>query len=419
MIVKSKPLRIAVVGAGIAGLSASYFLSKKHDVVLFESDSQLGGHAHSETVYSESSDSFNVDTAFLVFNERTYPEFMKFLNELQVYDAAIPAEMSSCFSDPAENFTYTLGAGFTPFFSSPKVLLEKKFWQIISDLARFRKQAVSDIDRKVDLSGISAENYLKSYSIAFVQNFIWPLTSAIWSLADGNMKDYPISTLLEYFDNHQLLRGKSDKKWRTFLGSSLVYINAFQKKFTGEIRLNTPVFSVVRTGTQILVQTAAKNETFDYVVLATHADTAKKLIAQPNDLENQLLTAWNYKNNLVTLHQDGSVLNANSKMWGSWNMARQGSGYQISYYLNRLQRLPAKDPIILSLGDIHVDPKKILKTFSYRHPVFNQASVATQTRLGELNGKDHIFFCGSYFGYGFHEDAVKSATEVAKWFQSN
>ena len=412
-------LRIAVVGAGIAGLSAAHFLSKKHEVVLFESDPQLGGHAHSETITAKNGKTFEVDTAFLVFNERTYPQFMQFLKELQVDQFAIPAEMSSCFSDPSQNFDYTLGAGLTPFLSTPKVLLQKKFWQIISDLIRFRKQAVKDIDNKVDLSSVTAEEYLKTYSPAFVQNFIWPLTSAIWSLADGNMKHYPIATLLEYFDNHQLLRGNSDKKWRTFLGSSLVYIKAFQNQFTGEIRLKTPVLSISRTETHMMVKTAAYIESFDNVVLATHADVAKKLIAEPNELEIQLLAPWKYKNNPVTLHQDRTILSKNTEMWGSWNMLKQADAYQISYYLNRLQKLPTNDPVILSLGEIKVDTQKILKTFNYRHPVFTQSSVATQPRLKELNGKDRIFFCGSYFGYGFHEDAIKSAAEVAKWFQTN
>ncbi|MGZ3690003.1 MAG: NAD(P)/FAD-dependent oxidoreductase [Pseudobdellovibrio sp.] len=404
--------RIAVIGAGVAGIAAAHRLSQKHDVTLFEASDELGGHAHSETLKNENGESYSVDTGFLIFNEKTYPNFMKMIAELGVSDKATRAEMSSCFSDPENNFFYTLGAGLGPFLARPQTLVKKELYHVLRDFLHFRKKAAADLNNGVNLSGITAGEYLSSYSSAFVNNFVWPLTSAIWSLAENEMPDYPIASLLIYFDNHQLIRGKTEKKWRTFLGSSRVYIEAFEKSYTGKIRLNSPVSSVSRTPEGIQVN----KEIFDYAVLATHADQSLKMIAEPNTDEKSLLGAWKYKNNPVALHHDISVLHHDSRMWGSWNMRRQGSSHHISYFLNRLQSLPTKKPVVLSLGKLQIDENQIIKRFNYLHPVFDLQSVATQKHLPRLNGQDRLFFCGSYFGHGFHEDAVQSAAELAKCF---
>ncbi len=408
--------RIAVVGGGVAGLAAAHLLSQKHEVCLFESASSLGGHAHAEELTNEKGQKFFVDTAFLIYNENTYPQFLKLIKDLGIGQKIMRAEMSSCFADPHINFSYTLGAGLKPFFNRPSTLFKKEFRQIISELLRFRKQAAYDIDSKRDLQGITAGEYFKSFNPVFVDHFVWPLTSAIWSLAEGQMQDYPITTLLAYFDNHQLIRGKSEKKWRTFEGSSQVYVDAFLKQFNGIVRLNLPIQSVRRTALGVEINSSGWTETFDYVIMATHADTSLKLLSEPTEAEKNILGAWAYKNNPVTLHSDISVLHSDPSQWGSWNMRRHEKDYRISYYLNQLQNLPTQRPIILTLGDAQIESSKVIKRFSYHHPVFNLNSVASQKLLPNLNEATRVFFCGSYFGHGFHEDAVRSALNIAVRF---
>lgn len=404
-------MKIAVIGGGAAGITAAHLLQKKHHVTLFEASDAIGGHAHHERILLEGKEVV-VDTAFLIFNEHTYRNFGKLIQELGVTKHVIQAEMSSCFSDPEKNFDYTLGNGWAPFFARPQIFARSEMYQIIFDLLRFRHRAVKDIDAKKDLTGITAGEYLASYSATFRENFVWPLTSAIWSLAEGQMKDYPIQTLLDYFDNHQLLRGKSERKWKTFKNSSGVYVNAFQNQFKGSIRLHS---RISRLSAGCVELTSGETEMFDHIVLATHADTALELLAKPSELEESLLGPWKYKNNPVTLHHDTSVLHKDSRLWGSWNMRRENDSYQISYYLNRLQALPIETPVILTLGEAQIDEKKLLKHFRYRHPIFEKSSVSTQKNLSALNG-DQFSFCGSYFGHGFHEDAVASAVQVARRF---
>lgn len=416
--------RIAVIGGGAAGLASSYLLSKKHDVVLFEAGPSLGGHAHSERVTDPHGVQFDVDTAFLIFNDKTYAEFGAFISALGVTQNAIPAEMSSCFSDVDKSFDYVLGNGWAPFLARPQVFLRPELIQIFADLLRFRRRAVRDLDSKTNLLGVTAGEYLAPYSRAFAENFVYPLTAAIWSLPAQGVRDYPIASLLTYFDNHQLLRGRSERRWRTFKGSSAVYIGAFTKQFSGHVHLNTPVRGVERSSEGVAVILPDRKELFDHVVLATHADTSRKLLLNPTQAESKLLKPWRYQDNPVTLHRDANLLHPNPKLWASWNMKRERGEYQISYYLNRLQSLPSSEPLVLTLGEYTGAPDRIIKSFNYRHPIFEAASVATQTDLTSLNNIDGLSYCGSYFGYGFHEDAVKSATEVAanfgiKWSTKN
>lgn len=407
--------KIAVIGAGAAGIVSAHLLSKKHHVTLFESSPQLGGHAHAVTCTQTDGSRFPVDTAFLIFNERSYPTFLGFLKELGVYESTIPAEMSSCFSDEVNGLHYALGNGWGPVLRRPQNYARKELFQIARDLYFFRRRAVSDLQMKKDLSQVTAGQYLEPYSKPFVENFVLPLTSAIWSLPTVTMNDYPIASLLHYFDNHQLLGKPQGKFWRTFAGSSRVYLEAFEKQFKGTIRKNAKITSVIRKPESVQIQTDSGTMSFDHVVLATHADVARQLISNPTPLESELLGAWQYQDNPVTLHHEPKFLYADRRFWCSWNMVRRAEDYQISYYLNRLQKLPTQNPVILTLGNL-TNLTSASQSFNYRHPVFNTKSVATQKKLEQLNGADRLHFCGSYFGYGFHEDAMVSATNVARNF---
>jgi len=410
--------KIAVVGGGIAGISAALLLSSAHEVTLFEASDSLGGHAHAEKLVNENGDEFSIDTAFLIFNDRTYPCFMQMLRHLGVEDCAIPAEMSSCFSDHLNGLHYSLGQGVYPVFKRPWDYLRPGIARIALDFLRFRKKALNDLRKGHDLSNQSARQYLSGFSNEFFESFVLPLTSAIWSLPTDKMEEFPILPLLRYFDNHRLLEGKSERRWKTFFGSSSVYVNAAKARLSGRYQLKARIQAVRRLKDGVALVSPSGTEVFDQVVIATHADTALSLLESPNSTEASLLGAWHYQDNPVTLHRDPSVLHADPVLWSSWNMTREKSrNYRVSYYLNRLQKLPSKRPVILTLGNCEsIDPGAVYRRFNYRHPIFDSKALALQGALSSLNGLDRIYYTGSYFGNGFHEDAVHASMKVAQAF---
>ncbi len=411
--------RIAVVGGGVAGLSAAFLLQKKHDITLFEADPSLGGHAHSEVVQDSAGKSIELDTAFLIFNTSTYDNFLQFMRALDVSNE-MNAEMSSCFSDPFNNLHFALGLSLGKVFAQKRNFFNPAFYKFFFDLAAFRKRAYADMVAGRDLSSITLGNYLAPYGEIFVHNFVLPFTSAIWSLSGKSMLDYPASSILTYFYNHQLLAGKSPRCWKTFSGSSGHYVRAFEKDFRGNLQLGTIVTKITRTSHCVKVEHGGKVGDFDEVVLATHADVSARLLGNPLAEEVRLLGEWEYQDNPTSLHTDTSLLHADPGLWCSWNMRKQADGtHQISYCLNRVQKIESPDTFILTLGEAAVAPGRLIKKFRYRHPIFNSNTVATQKFLGGLNGKDRLFYCGSYFGHGFHEDAVRSAVDVAKHFGIN
>jgi predicted NAD/FAD-binding protein len=406
-------LKVAVVGGGIAGIAAAHKLSEKHDVTLFEASETLGGHAHSETIRVENR-LLTVDTAFLIFNMRTYPLFCAFLEELGVAEKIMPAEMSSCFY--SDDLCYSLGLPQQPLKASLGHFFRLDFLSIFIDLLRFRRRAASDYKNLSDRSALwecSVSDYLSRYGEPFCRNFAYPLMAAIWSLPVADVENHPVASILNYFGNHSLLEGKSDRKWNTFVGSSQIYLDAFTKSFRGKIRLANTVKRIIRTAEHCqLIGEMDDVALYDRVVIATHADTALALLDSPTDAEKNALSVWKYRCQPVTLHRDASVLHRNRKYWASWNMLRINNEYRISYYLNRLQNLPVETPVILSLGEQGINQGLIYSSFRYHHPVFDQRSVASQRLLNGLNnGK--TAFCGSYFGHGFHEDAFKSGVEAA------
>lgn len=406
----SNQLKIAIIGGGIAGIAAAHKLSPKHAVTLFEATESLGGHAHAETILVDGAE-INVDTAFLIFNSRTYPLFSLFVKELGLSDQITSAEMSSCFD--SAKISYSLGLPDSAVRASIRQFTRPQFIQLFFDLWKFRKYAAKDYKDLERLQGLSIGVYLKSYSSAFREHFALPLMAAIWSLPVEDLEQHPAANVIRYFGNHSLLEGRSDRLWQTFIGSSRIYIDEFARRFKGEIKLGTPIKKIVRDSNRAVLQ-GLQNDlgSFDRVIIATHADTALSLLELPSLLENQLLGSWKYRSQTVTLHHDPKVLHRDTSYWGSWNMMTSHAGYHISYYLNRLQKLPVKTPVILSLGDQPIDADLVRAKFTYRHPVFSADSVSTQPLLPNLN-KGITAFCGSYFGYGFHEDALRSGLEAA------
>lgn len=405
----SERLRVAVVGGGAAGITAAHDLAGTHDVTLFEASKSLGGHAHAALVDDGHGGSIAVDTAFLIYNELHYPRFVELIRGLRVESHTQPAEMSASFVDDERNFHYALGRGIDALFYQRRNAVDPRFYRIFVELFAFRRRAYIDISGGRIPESVTLREYLCPYSDLFRDNLVVPLASAIWSLPDTVVLAYPARQILQFFMNHRLLRGESGDAWRTFRGSSRVYVDAFERGYRGRLALDTAIHRVRRVDGRVQLSTSRGPETFDRLVLATHADVSLRMLDDPSAAERSLLGAWSYHPNTVVLHRDPRVLHADRRLWASWNVVRRAGRQRVTYHLNRVQDLRCRLDYFLTLGDGDIDPSLEVARFSYRHPVFAAASVATQPELAGLNGERGTFFCGSYHGHGFHEDAVASA----------
>jgi uncharacterized protein len=411
---QTKRGRVAVVGGGIAGISAAHRLEPHFEVTLFEAESVLGGHAHGVGVQTDEGLRW-LDTGFLIFNDQTYPRFTNFLKQLGVLDRARPAEMSSCFSDPRSDFHFALGLGLRPFLRQWRTLNNRRMYQIMFDFLRFRRRALKDVNRPQRLQHVSCGEYLERYSNAFVNNFILPLTASIWSLPSEYIRQHPISSLLRYFHNHGLLDGTSGRRWLSFPDSSRTYVNAFEAQFAGKIRRATTIKTIQRDQDGIELHGSDFTERFDHVVIATHADRALKLLAAPTPVEQKVLGVWRYQSNDVVLHSDSEVLHADPCLWSSWNTRLVDGNYEISYNLNRIQGLQTTAPYIVTLGAAaRSEFRNVHCRRNYMHPIFDLNALDAQKDLPSLNGIKRTYYCGSYFGYGFHEDAFGAGADAGE-----
>jgi predicted NAD/FAD-binding protein len=404
-------VKIAVIGGGAAGIAAAHrSAARGHDVTLFESASTLGGHAHTVEV-DDPSGPIAVDTAFLVYNALHYPRFVSFVRELGVEAQTCPAEMSASFVDDDDDFRYALLRGAGGLFCQPRNLVRRSFYRLFADLVRFRARAHRDVTSGAIRGDVTLDEYLAPYSPALREHFVVPLAAAIWSLPDEHVLRYPARAILAFFENHGLLAGTSGDAWRTFRGGSRVYVDAFAKRFRGTVHLGARVSRVARSGDGVLVSTPGGAQRFDAAVMATHADTALALVDRPTSREAAILGAFRYHPTTVTLHEDASVLHPDKRLRASWNTVRRRGKLRITYVLNRVQPLATKRELLLTLGDVELDPARVLAAFSYRHPIFDAAAVGAQAALPSLDG-GRVSFCGSYAGHGFHEDAVVAAERV-------
>jgi len=401
--------RIAVVGGGVAGIGAAWYLQGDHDVTLFEAADRLGGHANPVQVMDPAGPVM-VDTGFLVFNTQTYPLFFAFLEELDLMDRVIPADMALSYYDHERNLRFAtpdLGG----VFYQRRNLVSLRFYKMFLDLFRFRRRGREDL-RAGRLGRATLGEYTARYSRLLREDIIEPVGAAIWSVPGAQVMDFPAASFLRFFDNHRMLEGIPEKLWRTLHGSSSQYLTRFTDRFQGTLRLSTPVSSVSRHADGVRLTLPTGDETYDAVVLGTHADVSLKLLADPTPDESRLLGAWRYHSNPSALHTDASVMPPDRRMWRSWNIRITPAGTQVTYWLNTVQSLPVQGDYFLSLDADTVAPEHVLGRFDYRHPVFDFESLDTQARLPELGG-DRTWFCGSYHGFGFHEDALRSARAAA------
>lgn len=407
----NKP-KIAIVGSGISGISAAYYLDKSFEVTLFEKEPRLGGHTH--TVYVQEGETrVPVDTGFIVFNTQNYPNFTKFLHELGV--VSVPSDMSFSYHDPLSHFWYSSDFP-SGVFSQKRNLVTPRFWRFLQDIKSFKALILHDLH-----SGHMQDKTLRSYlnqcpvSDYFIERYVLPMGAAIWSCSITEIQDFPAQSYFEFWKNHSLLDTSGRPVWRTVHQGSNAYIQAFVSSFSGDIKCDSHVYSVKREQGRVVLQIRHQpDQYFDHVILATHADQTLRLLDAPTPKEKELLSAWRYTPNHAYLHTDSSVMPPKSSAWASWNVRKSGTGaLTMSYYMNRLQVLPTSTRYFVTLNEPPHREDLIIKSIPYEHPFYNENSVRTQPHLSLLHS-DQIYFCGSYFGYGFHEDGISSALEVVK-----
>ncbi|MEK7485299.1 MAG: FAD-dependent oxidoreductase [Planctomycetota bacterium] len=419
MTLNYKP-RIAVIGGGVAGILTCYLLQNQADVTLFEKNNYVGGHTNT-IVLTEGPDSGTpVDTGFIVLNNWTYPNFHHFLKKLQV--PLRNSDMSFGYYCESSNLQYA-GTTLNGLLAQRKNLFRPRFLQLIRDFLRFNYVAKQDLTEGNDLRLISLGTYLRKYrfSESFIQDYLIPVSSAIWSTARPEMLDFPTEVFLRFFQNHGLLNLFKRPQWQTVVGGSFTYVKAFLNQFSGTVQKNSKIREVARTPEKISVSLqTGETLDFDFVIFAVHADEVLKLLACPSEEEQRLFGVWKYQQNETILHTDTSIMPPNRRAWASWNVIREkNASYEnpvsMTYDMNRLQGLRTQKRYLVSLNlQKRIDPRHILKEIQYTHPRFTLASLDSREKIKQLNGNHRTYFVGSYFGYGFHEDAVRSAVEMTQ-----
>ena len=407
-------MRLAVVGSGIAGLTCAHLLDGSHQVTLFEADERLGGHTNTVTVDDPTAGPLAVDTGFIVHNDRNYPDLIRLFDRLGVRTQ--PSEMSFSVTDRATGFSYRATNPIT-LLARPANAIDPRLWRMLVDIARFyrdgRRLLSTGADQTLTIGRFLADG---GYSPAFVDLHLRPMGAAVWSTAPDEFDAFPAVALLRFLDNHGLLGIGDRPEWRTVVGGGRSYVDAIAARFSGTVAAGCPVKAVARTSDGTVdVTSAAGTERFDAVVLACHSDQALELIAAPTRDERRLLGAIAYRANTAVLHTDTSILPPARRAWAAWNYhaAHDQRHPQLTYDLTTLQRLPGARRYLVTLNpDPDRPPAGIIGRFRYAHPQFTVDAMDAQRQVDRIDGADRLFFCGAYWGYGFHEDGVRSALRV-------
>jgi predicted NAD/FAD-binding protein len=410
-------MRIAVIGSGISGLACAYLLHGQHDIVLYEADARPGGHAHTHRVELPDG-TVNADSGFLVYNERTYPLFCWLLERLRV--ATQPSDMSFSVADQRTGLEWR-GTSPSTVFAQRRNLARPAFWQMLSDIAKFNRLARGLLESP-PADDVTLDDVLSAdrWSAGFRDWYLVPLGSSIWSADPETFTRIPAATFARFMERHGLLRLRDQARWRTIVGGSHHYVQAIVRPLEkqGRLRLGTPVEEIKREEGHVLLTSSSGAEQFDHVVIATHSDQALRMLSDPDRLERDVLGAIRYQPNRATLHTDARLLPANRRAWASWNYHRLDavtSQATLTYYLNRLQGLSSSTPLLVTLNrEEAVEPSLVLASVDYAHPVLDPPAVAAQKRRESVNGTRRTWFCGAYWGYGFHEDGVRSAFETCR-----
>ena len=408
-------MKIAVIGSGISGLSASYYFSKKYKVDLFEQDDHFGGHSYTYDI-KEDNKIIAVDLGFIVFNEQTYPNLIRFFNELNV--PFEKSNMSFSVSIKDTNVEYG-GSGFNAIFANKKNLLNFKFLKMINEIINFYKTAPSLIN--TETSNVTLGDYLKSSKLSkyFIEYHIIPMVAAIWSMPFQKAKEMPLKLFLNFFTNHGLFKLKNRPQWFTVSNRSRTYVKKVLEKISGEVFKNYKVSKILRSENNVRILIGNEYLDYDHVILASHADQSLELLDDPSLEESEILKKFTYVSNEAYLHRDENLMPIRKSAWSSWNSISKNENTCVTYWLNKLQNLNSEKNYFLTLNPVEaIDKNKIIKKIHFTHPYFNKDNVALQKDLHKLQGKKRTWFCGSYFGYGFHEDGLKSSKELFKKFEN-
>lgn len=411
-------MKIAVIGSGIAGLTSAYLLNRSHDVTVFESSDWIGGHTHTVDVQIDGRH-HAIDTGFIVFNDWTYPNFIRLLSQLGV--AFKPTEMSFSVHDPRTGVEYN-GNNLNSLFAQRRNILSPGFWGMLRDILRFNRQAPLDLQEQRISAEMTLGDYLEAggYGPRFIKHYIVPMGAAIWSMSLADMLGFPLQFFVRFFKNHGLLSVNNRPQWCVIEGGSSSYIEPLTRSFHQHIRLNCPVHKVERTCDGVVIHSSAGSETFDHVVFACHSDQALALLSDPSQAEQEILGALPYADNDVVLHTDTRLLPDRKLAWASWNYRLTGDAQTqaaVTYDMNILQGIDSATTFCVSLNQTPmINPLKILARYTYAHPQYSLAAVAAQARWQELNGAQNTHYCGAYWANGFHEDGVVSALRVAAAF---
>jgi predicted NAD/FAD-binding protein len=411
-------MRIAVVGGGVAGITAAHLLQGRHQVTLFEKNGYVGGHTHTITIPDGPDAGTPVDTGFIVFNDRTYPVLNRFFRALGV--TRRESEMSFGYYQEASGFQYA-SSNLTSLFAHRRNLLSPGYWAMLAEILLFN-QLVRHCLKKGLLENLTLGQFLRRFRFSgrLREQYVFPMVAAIWSAPDLEVDRFPMLTFAHFFDNHGLLSIRRHPQWYYVDGGSHAYVNAFLDRFDGSVHTRSGVVSIRRSDNGVLLESDdGSTQSFDRVVIATHADEALRLLADPSDEEQRLLGAWRYSNNQTYLQTDLTWMPSNPNAWASWNIIRgnrpgSDAPVTLTYHMNRLQRLNTRRQYLITLNPFRpIVEEKIIAHMAYMHPVFSFDSIGTQADLPRLNNMRNCVFCGSYFGYGFHEDAARSGVEAA------
>ena len=408
-------MRIAIIGAGISGLTAAYRLSQHHEITLFEANDYLGGHTHSVDV-EFGGERHVIDTGFIVFNDWTYPNFIALLDELRI--ASLPTSMSFSVRCDRTGLEYN-GSSLNGLFAQRLNLFRPSFHRMIRDILRFNREGPELVLSRPADDAMTVGEFLREhrYSREFADQYLLPMGAAIWSCPTGTFAEFPIRFIVEFYRNHGLLSVRHRPTWRVIEGGSRTYVAAMVPRFRDRVRLNTPVESVRRTADGVDITARGRTaEHFDHVVFACHSDQALRMLVDPTIIERELLGAFPYERNSAVLHTDESILPRRRLAWASWNYqipAEPTAHATVSYCMNILQHIRSKHTFCVTLNsDDRIDPARVLGRFEYHHPIFTTRRAIMQARHREVLNVNRTSFCGAYWGNGFHEDGVNSALAV-------
>ncbi len=407
-------MKIAVIGSGISGLSAAYYLSKKFKVDLYEQDDYFGGHSYTYDIKNEKK-TVPVDLGFIVFNELTYPNLLNFFKELEV--PFEKSDMSFSVSIDGSNIEYG-GRGLKALFANKSNILNLNFIKMIIEIVSFYKNAPSLIKRNLD--GETLGSYLdkSNFSKYLIDHHIIPMVAAIWSMPFSKAKDIPLKLFLNFFINHGLFKLKNRPQWYTVTGRSRTYVKKVLKKISGEVFKNYKVISVNRNENNVRIKIEEDYLDYDQVILASHADQSLKMLDSPTEDEQRILSKFKYVSNRAILHSDTKFMPKKKLAWSSWNSISDGRQSCVTYWLNNLQNLKCDNNFFLTLNPFNeINKKDIIKDINFTHPYFNLETLKHQKSLASLQGKKRTWYCGSYFGYGFHEDGIKSTINLIENFK--